>query len=97
MGLESTASRSLVSSSSSKLSNSSSLTILVFFEAFVVALGLDIEVGPSKHAAATSFKVVVRELSDLSDLRAAPELWLEMDMLWDLFPMGCVDLGINHQ
>ena len=93
MGLESTASHSLVSSSSSKLSNSSSSTILVFFEAFVVALGLDIEVGPSKHAAATSFKVVVQELSDL---RTAP-LWLETDALWDLFPMGCVDLRINHQ
>ena len=68
--------------------------ILVFFEAFVVALGLDIKVGPSEHAAATSFRVVVRELSDL---RAALELWLEMDVLQDLFPMGCVDLEINHQ
>ena len=66
---------------------------LVFFEAFVVALGLDIEVEPSEHAAATSFKVVVQELSDL---RAALELWLETDMLRDLFLMGCVDLGINH-
>ena len=68
--------------------------ILVFFEAFVAALGLDIEVGPSKRAAATSFKVVVQELSDL---RAAPELWLEIDALQDLFLMGCVDLEINHQ
>ena len=94
MGLESAASCSLLSSSSSKLSNSSSSTILVFFESFVAALGLDIKVGPSKNAATTSFKVVVRELSDL---RAALELWLETDALWDLFPMGCVDLGINHQ
>ena len=60
MVLESTASHSLVSSSSSKLSNSSSSTILVFFESFVAALGLDIKVGPSKCAATTSFKVVVR-------------------------------------
>ena len=44
--------------------------ILVFFEAFVAALGLDIK---------------------------ALELWLETDALWDLFLMGCVDLGINHQ
>ena len=67
--------------------------ILVFFEAFVAALGLDIKVGPSKNAATTSFKVVVRELSDL---RAAQDLWLEMDVLQDLFPVGCVDLGINR-
>ena len=25
------------------------------------------------------------------------ELRLEREVLWDLFPMGCVDLGINHQ
>ena len=59
MGLESTASHSLVSLSSPKLSSPSSLMIPDFFEVFVVALGLDFKVGPSNgHAAATSFKVV---------------------------------------
>jgi hypothetical protein len=88
MGLESAASHSLVSSSSPKLSISSS-RILDFFKVFDAALGLDLEVGPSdeRTAAATSFKAVVR------DFRAA----LERDMLWVLFPMGCVDLGINRQ
>jgi len=76
MGLESAASRSLVSSSgsSSKLpiaaaiSNSLALssTIAGFFGVFAGALGLDFEVGPSnERAAATSFKAVVREFSDL--------------------------------
>jgi hypothetical protein len=93
MGLESAASRSLVSSSSSEHSNSSS-SIFDFFEGFVAALGLDFEVGPSdEREAATSFKVVVR---DFSDLGAALELRLEREVLWDLFPMGCVDLGINR-
>ena len=60
MGLESAASRSLVSSSSSKHTGSSSSAVFDFLEDFVAALGLDFEVGPSDgRAAATSFKVVV--------------------------------------
>jgi hypothetical protein len=96
MGLESAASRSLVSSSSPKLSNPSSTAISDFFEVFVAALGLDFEVGPSdRRAAATSFKAVVRYFSDFG---AALELRLEREVLWDLFPIGCVDLGsINRQ
>lgn len=95
MGLESAASRSLVSSSSSKHSTSSSLTIFGFFERCVAALGLDFKVRPSdERAVATSFKSVVR---DFSDLGAALEPRLEREALWDLFPMGCEDLGINRQ
>ena len=95
MGLQSAASRSLVSSSSSKDSNSSSSTISDFFDGIVAALDLDFEVGPSDERAATTlFKAVFR---DFSDLGAALELRLEREVLWDLFPMGCVDLGINHQ
>jgi hypothetical protein len=103
MGLESAASRSLVSSSSpiaGAVSNSSSLMILGLFvsEFFVRDLGLTFEVGPSdasECAAATSFKAVVRAFA-CSDLGLA--LRLERDgvlwPLWDLFP---VDLGINCQ
>jgi hypothetical protein len=86
MGLESAASRSLVSSSSptaGAISDSS----LGFFVVFVRALSLDFEVGPSKdseNAAATSFKAVVR---DFCDLGAALELRLERVMM----------LAGNHQ
>jgi hypothetical protein len=81
-GLESAASCSLVSSSSPKplaLASSSMICANGFFEFFVRALGLNFEVGPSndsERAAATLFKVVVR---DLSDLGAALELRLERD------------------
>ena len=89
MGLESAASRSLVSSSSPELSISSS-TILNCFEIVVAALGLDFEVGPSdERAAATSFKAVVRNLG------ATLELRLERDVLWVLFPMGCVNSDLE--
>jgi hypothetical protein len=97
MGLESAASRSFVSSSSPKLSNSLSSTIFNFFEVFVTALGLDFEVGPSdEHAAATSFKAVVRDFSGLGAVLEL-RLGLERLALWDLFPMDCVDLGNNRQ
>ena len=69
MGLESAASRSLVSSSSPKpviagaISDSPSLMTSSFF---VADLGLYFEVGPSNEcAAATSFKAVVRDLGGL--------------------------------
>jgi hypothetical protein len=92
MGLESAASRSLVSSSSPKLpiiSKSLSSTISCFFEVFVGALGLDFEVGPSnEYAAATSFKAVVRDFSDLG--AAALELRLERDrVLWRIIVSKC--------
>jgi hypothetical protein len=85
MGLESAASRSLVSSPSSKLSNISPSAIFAsdFFE--VVGFKLDFEVGPSDvRAAATSFKAVVR---DICDFGAALERRLERGVL----SMSCVD------
>jgi hypothetical protein len=99
MGLESAASRSLVSSSSSiagAVSTSSSLMILGFFDSefFVRDLGLTFEVGPSnERAAATLFKAVVRD-SACSDLGVASRLEKDLSLppaLRDLFP---VDLGI---
>ena len=83
MGLESAASRSLVSSPSSKLSNISPSAIFDFFE--VVDFKLDFEVGPSDgRAAATSFKAVVR---DICDFGAALERRLERGVL----SMSCVE------
>ena len=100
MGLDSAASRSLVSSSSpiaGAVSNSSSLMILPrFFDSeLFVREGLTFEVGPSNEcAAATSFKTVVR--GSESDLGAALRLERDGELwpLWDLFP---VELGINFQ
>jgi hypothetical protein len=84
MGLESAASRSLVSSPSSKLSNSSPSD---FFE--VVGFKLDFEVGPSDgRAAATSFKAVVR---DFCDFGAALERRLERGVSSMYLSRDCVD------
>ena len=90
MGLESAASRSLVSSSSAAASNSSSSVIFELFDVFVEALlVVDLDfVGPlaSDERAATSFKAVVRDFSNLpvEPAAAALELRLEKDpALWD--------------
>lgn len=73
MGLESAASRSLVSSSSPKPSNpSSSMSFDIFVFVAALLVSLDFEVGWSdEHAAATSFKAVVRDLFPIGcvDLR----------------------------